>query len=129
MIVQRVDGREEDLMPKFRKKPVVVEAQHFDGTHASAGAILYWIGQSRAAREAAQLHGQRLAFVNTGGELLLRTLESGDGYHTASPGDWIVKGIHGEFYPIKPDIFAASYDQEPDVTRAEGSNYTQAAGN
>jgi hypothetical protein len=29
---------------------------------------------------------------------------------TASPGDWIIKGVKGEFYPCKPDIFAATYD-------------------
>lgn len=35
------------------------------------------------------------------------TLEGG---HTVCPGDWIIKGVQGEFYPCKPDIFAATYD-------------------
>jgi hypothetical protein len=38
------------------------------------------------------------------------TLEGG---HDVCPGDWIIKGIKGEFYPCKPDIFAASYEAEP----------------
>lgn len=39
--------------------------------------------------------------------LMIHTLEAP---HVASPGDWIVRGIHGELYPCKPDIFAATYD-------------------
>lgn len=39
---------------------------------------------------------------------LVRTIE---GPLTASTGDWIVRGIHGEHYPVKPDIFAATYKE------------------
>ena len=39
--------------------------------------------------------------------LVIPTLE---GDHLAEPGDWIIKGVKGEFYPCKPDIFAATYD-------------------
>lgn len=113
-------------MPKFRKKPVVIEAQHYDGSNESAAAILYWIGSSPGALAAAE-EGQRLALVDGNGVLLIRTLESGGGHHVADAGDWIICGVKGEFYPCKPDIFAATYDEEP--TRAEGSNYTQAKGN
>jgi hypothetical protein len=40
----------------------------------------------------------------------VKTLE---GEHIASKGDWIIKGVAGEFYPCKPDIFAATYDAVP----------------
>ena len=42
--------------------------------------------------------------------LSISTLE---GAHWVSPGDWIIKGVKGEFYPCKPDIFAATYEAEP----------------
>ena len=42
-----------------------------------------------------------------GGFLIIPTLE---GDHTANPGDWIIKGIKGEFYPCKPDVFEKSYE-------------------
>jgi hypothetical protein len=41
--------------------------------------------------------------------LMIKTLE---GDFTASPGDWIIKGVKGEFYPCKPDIFEATYELE-----------------
>lgn len=43
-------------------------------------------------------------------DLKIKTLESGGGYHIADKGDWIIKGIKGEFYPCKPDIFELSYE-------------------
>lgn len=85
-------------MPKFRKKPVVIEAWLFDGTFGSATQFMsfsddiFWVeGTSREAP----------------GQVGINTLE---GEMIASPGDWIIKGVKGEFYPCKPDIFAATYD-------------------
>lgn len=50
----------------------------------------------------------------TGGSaLIIGTLEDGpncEAMHIASKGDWIVRGIQGEFYPVKPEIFASSYE-------------------
>jgi hypothetical protein len=43
-----------------------------------------------------------------GPQIMIATLE---GTMTASPGDWIIKGVKGEFYPWKPDIFAATYER------------------
>lgn len=79
-------------MPMFRKKPVVIEAWQFDGSWASATAI---VAQSKA-----------ISFSSFSG-LQIKTLE---GTMLADPGDWIIKGVKGEFYPCKPDIFAATYD-------------------
>ena len=76
---------------KFRKKPVVIEAIQFDGTLSSLEAF--------AIPEVSQEFGSRTAQIYT--------LE---GVMTAEPGDWIICGVKGEFYPCKPDIFEATYE-------------------
>jgi hypothetical protein len=85
-------------MPIFRKKPVCIEARQFDGSWQSARPILDWMGPSSA-------HWRNGA--GDTGTMLIPTLE---GDHTALPGDWIIRGVQGEFYPCKPDIFAATYE-------------------
>ena len=87
-------------MPLFRKKPVTIEAEQFDGTVESANRILAWIGRNGA--DAKRVHGTK---PDCG--IIISTLE---GDMTAIPGDWIIRGVSGEFYPCKPDIFAATYE-------------------
>lgn len=87
-------------MPKYRKKPVVIEARQFDGSLESAQPILEWIGDARPAEY-------------EDGHMLIKTLE---GEHRADPGDWIIRGVQGEFYPCKPDIFTATYDPAEEAT-------------
>jgi hypothetical protein len=77
---------------KFRKKPVVIEAVRFTGNFD----------------EIEQFVGGDAEFRN--GELLVATLE---GPLRAANGDWIIKGIKGEFYPCKPDVFEATYEPVP----------------
>lgn len=80
------------LVPKkFRKKPVVIEALQYDGFNVQA--IKEFTGGE------AQYHR---------GKLTIPTLE---GDHIADEWDWIIKGVAGEFYPCKPEIFKATYDQ------------------
>jgi hypothetical protein len=55
-------------------------------------------------------------FISNSGTLNIITLE---GTHVADKGDWIVKGIKGEFYPVKPDIFDATYEVVTDGTEEE----------
>lgn len=91
-------------MPQFRKKPVVVEAERF-GTYLDAPRICEWIeGNGGKAT-----YGQSVQPNGHDGpvEVLISTLE---GVMTASVGDWIIRGVQGEFYPCKPDIFRATYD-------------------
>lgn len=85
---------------KVRKKPVVVEAVQFTGTTDSANQILGWIGSCGA-------DAWREDNVDPAKGLVIYTLE---GNHLATPGDYIIKGIKGEFYPCKPDIFHDSYE-------------------
>lgn len=81
---------------KFRKKPVVIEAVQFDGKNCFE--ILKFMGRASDIWE-----GDLLPFDIP----VIYTLE---GDLTASVGDWIIKGIRGEFYPCKPDIFEATYE-------------------
>lgn len=82
-------------MPKFQKKPVVIEARRWSG--ANAVPLLDWINAHEDDRTAFQ----------DGSSLIIPTLE---GNHEASLGDWIIQGVAGEFYPCKPDIFEATYE-------------------
>lgn len=77
---------------KFRKKPVVIDA-------------ILWTGEN--VNEIMDFMSWRNAMHDVGTGLVIRTLE---GSHHASPGDWIIKGVKGEFYPCKPDIFDATYE-------------------
>lgn len=86
-------------MAKFRKKPVEIEARQYLNDESSY-LLLHWINEGQHEK------GNRFAdWAN--GVLTVPTLE---GEHVASVGDWIIKGVAGEFYPCKPDIFAATYD-------------------
>jgi hypothetical protein len=85
-------------MAKFRKKPAVIDAVLYDGTKESIVAVDELIGN----REDASFH----KFVDD--KLVIFTLE---GNHEARAGDWIIKGVRGEFYPCKPDIFADTYEE------------------
>lgn len=79
---------------KFRKKPVVVEAFQF-----------------RAGEQDGRLCADQIAGnvrYPEDGTMLIRTLE---GVMTAQPGDWIIRGVKGELYPCKPDIFEATYER------------------
>ena len=77
---------------KFMKKPVVIDAIQWNGENIDeVMGFMKWRNADHDKR-----HG-----------LIIRTLE---GSHHASVGDWIIKGVQGEFYPCKPDIFAATYD-------------------
>lgn len=87
---------------KFRKKPIVVEAMRH--TAESRDAICAWVGKAC----------QRYAIDDDGGAYELENLRiaTSDGVMMARLGDWIIKGVQGEFYPCKPDDFAATYEQE-----------------
>lgn len=80
-------------MARFRKKPVVIEAVRFDGRNEIE--IAAWMGSA--------CHG---AYTHPDGF----AIPTPEGTMVASPGDWIIRGVKGEFYPCKPEIFAASYE-------------------
>lgn len=92
---------------KYRKKPVVIEAMRFPKIGMSSDAIDAVMAFERWFIDA----GGKGRFV--GDRMHVFTLEdgpNGEAKHVADPGDWIIKGIQGEFYPCKPDIFEATYE-------------------
>lgn len=88
-------------MAKFRKKPVVIEAIQWDGTAHSTLMIQNFMGQDL------ELKPNQQGTVTDRYFLMIPTLESP---HEASAGDWIIKGVNGEFYPCKPDVFEKTYE-------------------
>ena len=79
------------VMKRYVKKPIVVEAVQYDGFNT--GELNDFCGSS--------------IFEPVGGSPFIRTLE---GDMTISKGDWVIKGVNGEFYPIKSEIFFKTYD-------------------
>ena len=79
---------------KATKKPVTIECVKWTGENESE--LFDFLGWKNA--DCDRVHG-----------LVIRTLE---GSHSASIGDYIIKGVQGEFYPCKPDIFELTYDIE-----------------
>ncbi len=86
---------------KFRKKPVVVEAVQWTGDNASA--IKQFAGVAVHCYEDSDYADNS----SLGWKCKVATLE---GTMEARHGDWIIKGVKGEFYPCKPDIFDATYE-------------------
>ena len=76
----------------YRKNPVAIEAVQYTGLNSA---------------EIELFTGQPIG-KETGKPIVIKTLE---GEHIASLGDYIIKGVKGEFYPCKPDIFAETYSE------------------
>lgn len=86
-------------MPQFRKKPVVIEAVQFNGSSTDVAAIRQWMLGNEYRKPVV-----RTSDIRT---LQIETLE---GTMRADKGDWIIRGVQGEHYPCKPDIFEATHE-------------------
>lgn len=91
---------------KYRKKPVVVDAWLFDGSYESyaavpSGGMVRWLSSGPRHPPCVEI----------------QTLE---GTMTAWAGEYIIRGIKGEFYPCEPDIFEATYERAASPTPEEG---------
>lgn len=82
------------MIKKYQKKPVVIEAMRWDGTDECLGKIVHWMDQE--------------VWNGENNKIGIETLE---GLMEASVGDFIIKGVKGEFYPCKPDIFEQTYQE------------------
>lgn len=88
------------MIKKYRKKPVVIEAvqwKYGKGDIELRNFLTEWIGD---------------AFL-TDGEYWYPGIKTLEGDMRVNPGDYIIKGVKGEFYPCKPDIFEATYEEAP----------------
>ena len=79
---------------KFRKRPIVIEAWQWWPPEEFDPDIEFQPGSSPGHPE---WHGKHDGWLI-------------EGYHECTPGDWIVTGIKGEHYPVKPDIFEMTYE-------------------
>lgn len=86
-------------MGRFRKKPVEVEAWEF--TREALKSTDSWV----------RLYGNELHLISQyAGEVLYIEIDTLEGTMRANLGDYIIKGIQGEFYPCKPGVFKATYE-------------------
>lgn len=88
-------------MPKFRKKPVIIEAHQLPPIDVDpSDELVEYLSQIPGGSS------------ERDGCFAIETLE---GVMIASPGDWVIKGVQGEFYPCKPDIFVSTYEEVDDA--------------
>ena len=87
---------------KFRKKPVIIDAVQWNGTYE---------GMNMVFLEFPDIITRCLNCSRKNNTVQLWEIGTLEGGHIVSPGDWIIKGIAGEYYPCKPDIFEKTYEQ------------------
>ena len=87
------------IWKKFRKKPVIIEAKQWFNLKDIPEIVTRYTDKDfntcKHCGISLYLHGS------------IKTLE---GMHIVCPGDWVIKGVKGEFYPVKPDIFNETYE-------------------
>lgn len=98
-------------MAKYRKKPVVIEAWQWDGTWFKFETTPGWLLAAQQHWPLPNGVRYRSACNEEDAAVDIATLE---GIMTAQEGDWIIRGIKGELYPCKPDIFEATYEPVED---------------
>lgn len=91
---------------KYKKKPVIIEAHKWEPFSYSALTSPIWFNEAISCGK---------LWPHSNGDLRVFTLEDGghaglQAKHVASPGDYIIKGVLGELYPCKPDIFELTYE-------------------
>ena len=108
-------------MPKFRKKPVVVEATQWfkNGDHPQDGTERFADGEFKGELYEGKVVRYYRRPDDPGARRCERCgrtmhehgwIDTLEGGHVACPGDWIITGVKGEVYPCKPDIFEATYE-------------------
>jgi len=91
---------------RYRKKPIEIEAIQFTGENKKE--VLDFIGYELSEDNEEGKKKSRQYFFDAVGKFIIITLE---GDMIADAGDYIIKGVKGEFYPCKPDIFELTYDK------------------
>jgi hypothetical protein len=88
-------------MPQFRKKPVVIEAFQWTGGPDQTDDPTWAVDAIKSGA---------IRFENEGTPDVALLIDTLEGTHRANQGDYIIRGVKGELYPCKPDIFAATYE-------------------
>jgi len=91
-------------MSKYRKKPIIIEAFKFGIDYMPD-----WFCDARTRNDVIT-YGKKTCHDPFEDNLSHATIKTLDGDHRADIGDYIIKGVKGELYPCKPDIFAMTYD-------------------
>jgi len=87
-------------MTKYRKKPIEIEAWHF--TRKNIDYV----------RTLCESSNRKINFVSQyGGDVIYLEIETLEGVMRADEGDFIIKGVKGEYYPCKPDVFEMTYEK------------------
>lgn len=94
------------MIKKYKKKPLVIEAVLFDGTEKNQNFIEKWLGEKAYDWEGHWGDDDIHTFFYT--HFYIKTLE---GDHIVRKGEYIIKGVAGEFYPCKPEIFKKTYEE------------------
>lgn len=109
-------------MPKFRKKPVVIEAVQMAHSEMGANGPLDPLFRQAAPSWLREAIEREEVVLSTRGARDYAVLEirTREGVMEATPDDWIIRGVAGELYPCKPEIFDATYDavKEPETVPA-----------
>lgn len=112
-------------MPKFRKKPVVIEATQWfkNGDHPQDGTDRFIDGEFKGELyegnivryfQLPDVPGTK-SCLHCGNTMHVHGwIDTKEGGHIVCPGDWIITGVKGERYPCKPDIFEATYEAVTD---------------
>ena len=95
-------------MPKFRKKPVVVNAVQWTGINVEE--MHGWLSALAAAKTVSEEVAQQVQFDMTKPPHIKLSIKTLEGEMAADHGDFVICGVKGELYPCKPDIFEATYE-------------------
>lgn len=104
---------------KYRKRPVEIEAMRLQGDASNAMSVYWWVeNNTLGSFEPLDVIEGRKPYPESGvsidprdGRMIISTLE---GLHWVDLGDYVIKGVKGEFYPCKPDIFEMTYEEVSD---------------
>ena len=97
---------------KYKKKPVVIDAVQWTGENHRE--MFDFLTENAFDKESMKVSGEHFYIDHNKveGGLIIKTLE---GEHLASIGDFIIRGVKGEYYPCKPDVFEQTYEKVEDI--------------
>ncbi|WP_216823171.1 hypothetical protein [Kocuria sp. WRN011] len=112
----------------YRKKLVVIEAMQFAGTNAETHAVYQWIEKNTlgsfdflaVTEEGKPRPASGVSIDPSDGRMVISTLE---GLHWVNVGDYVIRGVAGEFYPCKPEIFESTYERVITLDELDASRH------